>query len=211
MPLVKHMAPEDAWGWYWQHRNELSHQEAVLAQDTTFHMFVSFGAADNNIYPEVRFYSGEECAPHSVRTVTNRDDFVRVVNRYITQYLEDDEDEQVESSAPTEGPAEEAAEEKPTESEEDGEESDLTPEEEIYQREDQLICAMSDFLAVVLCEDDGIAVNEAYGKKMVEECVDHILSFAFEEYNLPIYRPMFLRDPKTNEVEFVEFPYGEFE
>lgn len=209
MPLVKHMKPEDAWGWYWQNRANLQINEAVLAEDTTFKMSVCFGESSNSIYPEVRFYSGAGCAPHAVREVLNRDDFVRVATRYIETYLEDDDAESKSDADP--GGALVATSDANHPVSEEEEEPDLTQDEMIYQREDELSCAMADFLATVLLEDDGVAVKEAYGEKMVEECVEALLEFVFENYATPIYRPMYLENPETLETEFVEYPYGEFE
>ena len=97
-------------------------------------------------------------------------------------------------------------------SEDDEEEEDFLIQQEqedaIYERDDQLTFAVSDFLQVVLQEgQDGADILSAYGAAKIDEILDMILSLLAEEYGLMIYRPMFLTDEETGDEIYVEYPY----
>lgn len=84
-------------------------------------------------------------------------------------------------------------------------------EDAVYEREDELMLAMGDFLQVVLQEgSDGSEVIDTYGMDFINELLDHILSYIASDCGLPVYRPTFLTDELGNE-DYVEYPYNEEE
>lgn len=102
------------------------------------------------------------------------------------------------------------------EADEDEEYEEVLTEQEmedaIYEREDELQLAMSDFLQVVLREGrDGTDIVGTYGESMVNEILDHVLEFLSDEMCLPIYRPTFLTDDDTGEEVYTEYPYDPYD
>lgn len=88
----------------------------------------------------------------------------------------------------------------------------IQAEDVMYERNDELIMAMSDFLSVAVPDvnqslDDDII--DMYGTGFVEEALDHVLQYLTTEHRFRIYRPMMMTDPETGEDVFTEYPYEE--
>lgn len=78
-----------------------------------------------------------------------------------------------------------------------------------YEREDELMLALADFLAVVLQEGDGdgTMIIEEYGQSFMEDALDSILRSVSSDLLMPVYRPMFIVDEETGVETYTEFPY----
>lgn len=106
------------------------------------------------------------------------------------------------------GAEDEEPEEEEPEDELEIEPDEISEDDEIYAREDELLQASGDFLAAVLRMYDGEAVKEAYGETLIEEFLEQALLTISEDFGLPIYRPTHLED-ENGESVYVEYPYGE--
>lgn len=85
--------------------------------------------------------------------------------------------------------------------EDDSDEPELTEEEIIEAREEELTSAISDLLDVIT---DGGA-NEIEPDD-IEDIKEHVLEYIYRKHNIDIYRPMFLVfDDETESYE--EYPY----
>lgn len=95
----------------------------------------------------------------------------------------------------------------------DDEVPDLTPDEEIqncedtiYEREDELVFAMQDFLAVLLSCKDPTQVSELYGEEIIDELLETFCRLLADEYMISVYRPSWVKESDGSE-SFVEYPY----
>lgn len=199
----------ELWMYFWRNHTDFTApgSEAVVAKNEKTGVTLCMGKSDN--CPELRVYLADDGDPHVVRSVFNMADCTATAARLYTHWLSDPVDDSRSNGGESEV-SEEQQETTPTaeQDKEEPQESDLTPDEMIYEREDDLRNAMGDLLAVILCEDDGIAVREAYGQKMVDECTDLLVEYLADVQGISVYRPTFI-DNDAGEKEFVEFPYGE--
>lgn len=99
-------------------------------------------------------------------------------------------------------------EEEPEEEELEIEPDEVSEDDEIYAREDELFLASGDFLAAVLRMFDGETVRKTYGESLIEEFLEQALLTIAEDFGLPVYRPTRLED-EDGEPMYVEYPYGE--
>lgn len=199
----------EVWMYFWRNHADFTTpgSEALIAKNDATGILLCMGK--NNNYPELRVYmSVDEAEPHVVRTVMNKEDCTTTAARLLATWLSDDADDAQEEEKKPEPPNKKQEPEAPEQDEEDPEESDLTPDDMIYERETDLHDAMGDLLAVVLCEHDGIAVREAHGQKLVDECVDWFLEYLADVQGISVYRPVFVEND-AGEEELIEFPYGE--
>lgn len=98
-----------------------------------------------------------------------------------------------------------------TEEVEEDELTDLEIEDMISERENELDCAVWEFLETVLqgayCDD--CCENENFDD-MLDDLKGHFLEYMARKHDLPIYRPMILEyDDGTEEMS--EYPYEEME
>ena len=79
-------------------------------------------------------------------------------------------------------------------------------EDIIYEREDELILAMQDFLEILLNCKNASQVTEIYGDEIVDRLLDSMCRTLAEEHHISVYRPMWVEDEDGTE-NFVEYPY----
>lgn len=79
-------------------------------------------------------------------------------------------------------------------------------EDAIYEREDELVFAMQDFLEVLLNCKNQEQIAELYGEDIVENLLDEFCQFLADEYLISVYRPTWVDDEHGTE-NFVEYPY----
>ena len=200
---------DKVWMYFWRNHADFTTpgSEALIAKNDATGVLLCMGKKNN--YPELRVYMGADKAePHVVRTVMNKEDCTATAARLFATWLSDFVDNGQEDDKTSEMPTEKQEPEVPEQDEEGPEESDLTPNDIIYERETDLHDAMGDLLAVVLCEHDGIAVRESYGQKLVDECVDWFLEYLADIQGVSVYRPMLLKNEAGKE-ELIDFPYWE--
>jgi len=81
-------------------------------------------------------------------------------------------------------------------------------EDAVYEREDELLLAMGDFLQVVLQEGkDGTDIIDTYGSDVVMDILDYFLEHLANDQCFEIYRPTIITDEDTGSEIYVEFPY----
>lgn len=91
---------------------------------------------------------------------------------------------------------------------EDPDNPEISEEDEIYERELELECAVTDFLNVAL---DGYMDTESEKlDNIIEDCKDHFCEYLARKHDLPIRRPMYLEYEDGTE-EYDEFPYENME
>ena len=205
-----HLSTPEIWWHFFENVDRLQDSEDCIAEDkdkgmslwitaiTVFPQLVLYHNETPVLYRIVR--SQEECNNWAVYLITK---FVAGVD--MDKPVEEDEKPKIidlpmkrEETEPVEVPSEEYSEEE--------EEQKIL--DTIYEREDDLNQAMGDLLAVVLCEDDIIAVKELYGPEFVSEAVDDFLQYLADTHNVSVYRPTLETDPETGEEILKEYPYG---
>lgn len=93
--------------------------------------------------------------------------------------------------------------------EDDGEEK---PEDEVYEREDELSLAVWDFIETAITDRHG-AVNQDYwldtlSEEDIQDILDEFLTVLSGKYGLPVYRPTLIEDDETREMHYTQYPYG---
>jgi hypothetical protein len=87
---------------------------------------------------------------------------------------------------------------------------DIEPTEQedtIYEREDELILALSDFLQVALCCPEDVELDDMYGSNIVTQILDGFCEYLSNEHCISIYRPTFLQGENGEDI-YTEYPYG---
>lgn len=75
-------------------------------------------------------------------------------------------------------------------------------------RLDEIQCATEDFLMVLLgCSPEEACLEE----DEIDEVINRIEEFLYEEYGIPIWHPTIIDDEMTGEVNVVQYPFGEDE
>ena len=77
----------------------------------------------------------------------------------------------------------------------------------MYEWEDELDLAITDFLAVVLQEPDSDRVAANYEQSFIDEVLDDFLRILAKDYCCEIFRPMFIEDAETGSEIYTQFPY----
>lgn len=207
-----HLATPKIWEYFFENVDRLQDNEDCIAENKDNGMSLYLTA--NTVFPQLVLYaddrpvlyryirSKDECGLWAVYLITKfvagvdierpaeQDEKPKVVNLPVSKEVRQVQDD---------------AAEKTDEYEDDKEQKIL---DIIYEREDELSQAMGDLLAVILCEEDGSAVKEMYGKELVSEAVDDFLQYLSDTHNISVYRPTLETDPETGEEVLKEFPYG---
>lgn len=81
--------------------------------------------------------------------------------------------------------------------------------DEIYERDDDLLLSLCDFLKVVFEEEEGGGeLLDTYGEAMVAQILDDFLDILSTNYCLDnIRRPTYMVDPETGVEFYTEYPY----
>lgn len=208
-----HLATSKIWDYFFENMDFMQYEEACIAEskETGMSLYLTAHAV---IFPQLVLYLRD--VPVYAKCVNNEKECSMYAVYLISKYV---------AGIPTEGspvvkeekpkvielPMKKAEEVEPVDvpdEEYDEEEEEQRITDKIYEREDELTQAMSDLLAVVLCEYDSNAVIEGYGTQMVNEIVDDFLQYLADTHNVSVYRPTLETDPETGEEILKEFPYG---
>ena len=88
-------------------------------------------------------------------------------------------------------------------------------QDEAYIRDSELTDALCDFLAVLTQENganvDGTEILDDYGFDLLDCILGEICVMLANEYDIAIYRPMFVTDSDNGAEVFVEYPYNEYD
>lgn len=208
-----HLATPKIWDYFFENVDRLQDNEDCIAENKDNGMSLYLTA--NSIFPQLVLYADDR--PVLYRYIRSRDECGVWAVYLITKFVAG-----VEIERPAENEDKPKVIDLPMSRETNHEKRDTSEEVDdvgeddeeqkildvIYEREDELAQAMGDFLAVVLCEEDGCAVKENYGKDLVSEAVDDFLQYLADNHNVSVYRPTLETDPETGEEILKEFPYG---
>lgn len=114
--------------------------------------------------------------------IVNEEDCIESIERAYSLFLDDEEDPD---------PCELEADER---------------DAEIEDREQSLIDAAEDFIAVLL---DGCTHKEAIVMKTFAELLVDAACKSLHRKGVDVYRPMYLEDEETGDIDYYEFPYAE--
>lgn len=174
--------PEDVWNFYLLHKEELDEKMYEIAHDNTFCIEIYLTTNDTGI-PCIIVEKAEYEIYHE--TIVSAVDAASSADRIYREYLmcniaEDDEefDEDIETL--------------------------IDQGDEICEREDYLDGLVYNFcMDLFRCDiPEGYDISE-----IVSDCKEHFLKYIAEEHNIPIYRPMYIKDEFGNN-SFVQYPYG---
>ena len=196
------LAVDEVWDFFQTNKSRLHNEQVAIAEnpDTGYAVFLT----EDRGYPLIRAgkWDGkieeEECAVFE-------DDCARTVKRLYLKFLFPVvlvDDKYVSSKSEDE-------EQKKYEEEMEYELTHREMEDIIFEREDELSLATSDFLDVVLEVSAGHSAAEFYGDDFVQEVMDHILVYLSDVHGMEIYRPTLITDPETGSEIYTEYPYGE--
>lgn len=193
MGVKIHVPADKVWTFFKENKDRLSEEMVVIAENTDTEYAVYLTEEDG--FPLFVVCKGASDSEYEEGAI-NPSDCEETVKRCCLRYL-----------FPIVVTANETAKEM------DGADSDLEDltmqemEDTIYEREDELMLAMGDFLQVVFQEcNDGADVIDTYGMDLVGEILEDVLMCIAKDYGLPVYRPTFLTDEFGEEI-YTEFPY----
>lgn len=193
---VKIYIPSDkVWPFFTENKDRLSEEMVVIAENTSTEYAVYLTEDDG--YPLFEVCKGNSDSEYEEGAINSRD-CEETVKRCCLRYL-----------FPVVVTADKTTEEL-VEQDDTCDLKDLTEQEMediIYDREDELMLAMGDFLQIALqdCED-GTEIIDSYGIELVGEILEDVLKCIAQQYGFPVYRPTFLTDELGKEI-YTEFPY----
>lgn len=171
---------ESAWGFFLENKDRLSKEMVLIAENGDCSIYMTASVGR----PMFCAYYGE-IMEYREETI-NEYDCARTAEEFYATYLFDDED--------------------PEEPEEMSEQEKM---DIAYEREDELVFAMCDFLEKVFDVDGKeIDVLQDIGRPAVEDILDATLAYISDTYGLEIYYPQFVVDGKTGEETYTEYPYS---
>lgn len=203
MGVEIHLQPADAWQFYQKNKKRLAGEMVIVAEndDTGYSVCMTEEeVATNARVPYFNVYREEEKV-YAEGAISEKD-CVKTLRDIYLKYLFP----VVEVSKPKK-------EESPPK-DDFGQEYDPFVEEKeqefediIYQRDDALFHAMSDFLQVVLnCSDHDELVKE-YTAEMISEAVEDFCNYMADIHLISVYHPRWEKNDETGEDYFEEYPH----
>ena len=204
MSVKIYIQEKDVWDFYQDNKARCKEEMITIAEndETQYALFITEDSGD----ALVCVCKGDE-EPEKEEPVFCAADCKETVERFMFRYLlpvsvKTKEEKlpadkaQAASSLKKESPAEQKSED----------ERLLFPgeEDEVYRREDELICAMCDFLGTVL-ETDMDDVFDSYGCETVTDILDDVLEAISDSYCMNIYRPRVIDEGDRKVI--VDYPY----
>lgn len=198
MGVKIHIQPQDVWDFFNKNIKRLSDEMVVIAENTETEYTVYLTEEDG--YPLFVVCQGDDDPEYDEGAISPKD-CENTAQRCFTRYLYPVTVTSEKYSIPFD------------QDDDDAESTKMEMEDAVYEREDELLYAMGDFLQTVLQEGvDGSDVVDTLGLDVVNDILDTTLQYIAETYDLPVYRPTFVTDENGNE-EYVRYPYNveEFE
>ena len=203
MSIKIYIEPEDVWGFYHANPERMEKEMVVIAEneETEYAVYVT----DDEGCLTFLVYSGDEeifddyALEKIMCTETARgiyETYLYPVEVYDKRYFPDIYDNDTPPSS----------------------ESQQDMEDIVYEREDELCLAMSDFLETLLIKavysasyvggDDclnAIDIDEDYIEVISDEILDSLCRFLNKRYHISVYRPRLIE--KDNKEMLLEYPY----
>lgn len=195
MGVKIHIQPQDVWAFFDKNIKRLSDEMVIIAENTETEYAVYL--TEESGYPLFIVCQGDDDAEYDEGAI-NQKDCEDTAKRCFLKYLYPVTVTSGKYSIPFD-------------QDDDDFDSELTKmemEDTVYEREDELVYAMGDFLQNALREGvDGTDVVDTLGLDIINDILDTTLQYIADAYDLPIYRPTFVTDENGSE-EYVEYPYN---
>lgn len=188
-----YVKPEDVWYFYLNNIQKLKEVQAKIAEntETAYTIFLTEDAG----FATITVYRYENQIDEDF--LVNKIDCESVVKATYNKYL-----------YPVTVSADKAENDKKNGEEDNTPDDPMAPDDEIYQREDELHMAALDFMEVVLgCDREEL---EGEYHDVVNDIVDYVCERLADEHMISIYRPMWVQEEDGSE-SYVEYPYLEEE
>ena len=192
-----HIKPSDIWEFFEQNLSRLKSEMVAIAENEETKQLIYI--TEHNNCPLFSAYEGavklyEEC-------VVSEDDCLETVKHIYLKYL-----------FPVVVHQFQCADIEDLEEEEFATEVEIQAiEDEIYEREDTLFLATTDFLEILLNCDGHNEITALYGGNIINELIDSFCTVLAEDYAISVFRPTWITDVETGVENHIEYPYLEAE
>jgi hypothetical protein len=186
----------EVWDFYTDHKERLKEEYVLIAENPELEREIYLTMEEGKQYPTVNVFHGE--LPIYTEVMVSEADARRSVREIYTKYL-----------FPVNADVDESDDLSERRGEYDSDSMTLQEmEDAVYERDDQLLLGMQDFLEVIF--DDADLWNlMSLGE--VEDLLDDFLTH-LADIGFLVYRPMIIADDDTGKDVFVSYPYNdEFE
>lgn len=197
MSVTIHVPADEVWSFFQKNRYRLSEEMVVIAEnpDTEYAVYLT----EDDGYPLFSVCKGNSDSEYEEGAINQRDctdTAQRCYANYLFPIVVSSGSKHIKS-----------------ELEDDSESGkELAPQEIddiIFERDDELIVAMGDFILTAIQDGcDGSDIVDTYGLGVVEDILDHTLQYIAAQHGFPVYRPTLMVDESGKEV-YVEYPYNE--
>ena len=196
-----YIATGKIWDHYWKNIAAMFNNEHLVAENKD--TGVSLYLTRENALPNLIIYDKDN-QPRIYREIHSREECnaaaVNMITMYLVGVIKEEKPKVISLPAPdTDG-------QNDPEPDKDEEEQNIL--DTIYEREDELLKAVGDMLAVVLLEDDYTAVVEGYTEKFIGTVVDDLLQYLYDDHGISVYRPTLIEDEDGGPDILAEYPYG---
>ena len=186
----------EVWDFYTDHKERLKEEYVLIAENPELEREIYLTMEEGKQYPTVNVFHGE--LPIYTEVMVSEADARRSVREIYTKYL-----------FPVNADVDESDDLSERRGENDSDSMTLQEmEDAVYERDDQLLLGMQDFLEVIF--DDADLWNlMSLGE--VEDLLDDFLTH-LADIGFLVYRPRIIADDDTGKDVFVSYPYNdEFE
>lgn len=186
----------EVWDFYTDHKERLKEEYVLIAENPELEREIYLTMEEGKQYPTVNVFHGE--LPIYTEVMVSEADARRSVREIYTKYL-----------FPVNSDVDESDDLSERRGEYDSDSMTLQEmEDAVYERDDQLLLGMQDFLEVIF--DDADLWNlMSLGE--VEDLLDDFLTH-LADIGFLVYRPKIIADDDTGKDVFVSYPYNdEFE
>lgn len=186
----------EVWDFYTDHKERLKEEYVLIAENPELEREIYLTMEEGKQYPTVNVFHGE--LPIYTEVMVSEADARRSVREIYTKYL-----------FPVNADVDESDDLSERRGEYDSDSMTLQEmEDAVYERDDQLLLGMQDFLEVIF--DDADLWNlMSLGE--VEDLLDDFLTH-LADIGFLVYRPRIIADDDTGKDVFVSYPYNdEFE
>lgn len=199
-----HIPATGVWEYYLKNIMDLQKTEHIIAANDDNIAVVLTRQPETGLHAIV--YLGADTVLRDI-TINTRDASTNMVKMLYTQYITPSSMQQSEKSdkKPAEKPAEKTEEPKDKPAEKT--DSNDLEVDEICKREDELMDALLDFLAILIQAKSHAEVLKEFDKGYPDELLDDICMHLWADQALSVYRPTFAKDPESGLEFYTEYPY----
>lgn len=189
-----HLKPTEVWPFFLENKTRLGNEMVAIAEneETKYSVYLTEenGCPLLSVYKEDTKLYEEGAVSASDSEFTTKQIYLKYLfpvivheSKYNFQSSFDDEDDELDAELELQ-----------------------VMEDTIYERDDALTFAASDFLEVLLNCNGPSEIEDTYGD-ITEEFLDAVCKLLADEYLISVYRPKFVFNADTGEDDYVEYPY----